>query len=156
VKLPPDRGEGQHWQTKPGNPMSAPIKVHLDPATSGVVKVVMDKKVPPIEQEQAEVDSVDDWYKVSEVQRDDDNKWVKHLNLQSDSLSKLWGRPTYLSAIVLLPDGFDEHPEAHYPVILEQDHFHRHFAAGSQFRTTPPNEKLNTDKPEEKGEFLRQ
>ena len=29
--LPPDKGEGQHWQTKPGNFLSAPQKVHLDP-----------------------------------------------------------------------------------------------------------------------------
>src|SRR5438067_1274335 len=85
VKLPPDKGEGQHWQTKPGNPMSAPQKLHLDPASSGVVKIVMDKKVPPIDQEQAEVDSTDDWYKVSDVQTSGDNKWVKHITMQSES-----------------------------------------------------------------------
>src|SRR3954464_937214 len=38
VKLPPDKGEGQHWQTKPGNLMSTPVKIHLDPASGGAVK----------------------------------------------------------------------------------------------------------------------
>ncbi len=28
LKLPPDKGEGQHWQTKPGNLFSKPEKVH--------------------------------------------------------------------------------------------------------------------------------
>src|SRR6476661_315933 len=79
VKLPPDKGEGQHWQTKPGNLMSAPAKMHLDPASGGVVKVSLDKKIPPIEQQEAAVDSTLDWYHVSDVQHDDDNQWVKHV-----------------------------------------------------------------------------
>src|SRR5450755_1621232 len=37
VKLPPDRGEGQHWQTKPGNFLSKVQKLHLDPRTSGSI-----------------------------------------------------------------------------------------------------------------------
>src|SRR5437879_322917 len=61
VKLPPDKGEGQHWQTKPGNLMSAPAKMHLDAASSGVVKIALDKKIPPIEQQEAHVDSTLDW-----------------------------------------------------------------------------------------------
>src|SRR5205807_3424233 len=31
VKLPPEKGEGQHWQVKPGNVYSKPQKIHLDP-----------------------------------------------------------------------------------------------------------------------------
>ena len=31
LKLPPDKGEGQHWQTKPGNLYSKPEKIHFDP-----------------------------------------------------------------------------------------------------------------------------
>ena len=30
VKLPPDKGEGQHWQVKPGNLYSKPQKVRID------------------------------------------------------------------------------------------------------------------------------
>ena len=52
-----------------------------------------------------------------------DNQWVKHIRMQSDLLTKFWGRPTYLGAVILLPDGWEEHPDAHYPLIVEQDHF---------------------------------
>src|SRR6185369_15704914 len=64
VKLPPDKGEGQHWQTKPGNLMSAPAKLHIDPASGGTVKISLDKKIPPIEQQEAATDSTLDWYHV--------------------------------------------------------------------------------------------
>src|SRR5439155_3200528 len=52
VKLPPDKGEGQHWQTKPGNLMSAPAKMHLDSASSGVETISLDKQIPHIDQQQ--------------------------------------------------------------------------------------------------------
>src|SRR6185503_2559620 len=32
VKLHMDQGEGQHWNTSPGNLYNKPIKVHVDPA----------------------------------------------------------------------------------------------------------------------------
>ena len=56
------------------------------------------------------------------------------MRLQSKLLSAFWGRPMYLGAIVLLPDGFDEHPDAHYPVLYYQGHFQQTFTA---FRETP-------------------
>ena len=46
VKLPPDKGEGQHWQTKPGNFLSAPQKLHLDPEASGTIRITLDHKIP--------------------------------------------------------------------------------------------------------------
>ncbi len=55
------------------------------------VSVVLDQVIPPIPPEE-------------------DTKWVKHLRIQSALLTKFWGRPMFLSAIVLLPDGFDAHP----------------------------------------------
>ncbi len=48
----------------------------------------------------------------------------------------------YLSAVVLVPWGFDEHPEAHYPLML----FHDHFVGGiDDFRTEPPDPNLKPD-----------
>src|SRR5437867_4994176 len=32
IKMPMDQGEGQHWERKPGNFYSKPVKMHLDPA----------------------------------------------------------------------------------------------------------------------------
>src|SRR5262249_33556623 len=138
VKLPPDRGEGQHWQTKPGNLMSGPAKMHLDPAAGGVVKISLDRKIPPIEQQLAEVDSTLDWYKVSEIDKDEQTPWIRPVRIESPSLTKFWGRPTYIGAVVLLPDGWAEHPAARFPMIVYQDHYHRHLHAGGSFRITPP------------------
>ncbi|HYA62590.1 MAG TPA: esterase, partial [Candidatus Sulfotelmatobacter sp.] len=52
-----------------------------------------------------------------------DTKYIKHIRMQSKLLSAFWGRPMYLGAIVLLPEGFDEHPAAHYPLLVHQGHF---------------------------------
>ena len=34
IKLAPDRGEGQHWNLAPGNPLSTPQKIHLAAAAA--------------------------------------------------------------------------------------------------------------------------
>src|SRR5215813_2247296 len=91
VKLPPDRGEGQHWQTKPGNFLSKVQKMHLDCKTSGTVKIAFDHKVPPLEQELADVESLIDWHHVTQPEPVQDNKWVKHIRVQSELLTKFWG-----------------------------------------------------------------
>jgi putative esterase len=141
VKLPPDKGEGQHWQTKPGNLYSRPVKVHIDPKSNQAIRISLTQKIPPIEQELAEVDSMLDWGR-GLGQPVAENKWVKRVRIQSDLLTKFWGRPTYLGAILLLPDGFDEHPETHFPLIVEQDHFHRDLFLPNSFRTEPPSPGL--------------
>ncbi len=43
VKLPMDRGEGQHWNLAPGNLYSKPQEVTLDASSSTPVKIVMDQ-----------------------------------------------------------------------------------------------------------------
>lgn len=122
VKLAPDRGEGQHWNLAPGNLYSAPKKMHIG-LGGAPIEVTLDKVIPPIVQEP-------------------DTKYVKHLKIQSELLTKFWGRPMFLSAIVLLPEGFDSHPKAHYPLMV----FHGHFPdAFEDFRTTPPDADLKAD-----------
>ena len=49
VWLPPDKGEGQHWNLKPGNPFNKPVKVHLYPASQTAIKLTLDQAIPPIE-----------------------------------------------------------------------------------------------------------
>jgi hypothetical protein len=51
-----------------------------------------------------------------------DTEWVKYLRIQSESLSRFWGRPVYVNATVLLPRGYTEHPEVRYPVIYTLGH----------------------------------
>ena len=46
--LPPDKGEGQHWNRKPGNPYNAPVKLHIDPKSHATLKLTLDKVIPPI------------------------------------------------------------------------------------------------------------
>ncbi len=142
VKLPPDKGEGQHWQVKPGNLYSKPQKVHLDSKAGQTVRIVLTEKIPPVENDPKVVDQLVGWDAANDEHAIIDNKWVKHLRLQSELLTKFWGRPTYLGAVVLLPDGWEEHPDAHYPLIVEQDHFHRDLPGIIAFRTQPPSDKL--------------
>ncbi|MGA9303863.1 MAG: hypothetical protein WBW31_00530 [Candidatus Sulfotelmatobacter sp.] len=122
VKLPMDRGEGQHWNLAPGNLYSIPRKVTVS-ATSGSIQIVLDQEIPPITPPQ-------------------DTKYIRHLKIQSELLTRFWGRPMYLSANVLVPEGFDTHPEVHYPVIISEDHFNADFAG---FRTEPPDPNLKPD-----------
>jgi hypothetical protein len=122
VKLAPDRGEGQHWNLAPGNLLSTPRLVHIGPGAPAIA-VSLDKVIPPIAPEP-------------------DTKYIRHIKVQSELLTKFWGRPMFLSAIVLVPFGFDEHTEAHYPLAI----FHDHFVSGmSDFRTTPPDPNLKPD-----------
>nr|WP_263373076.1 alpha/beta hydrolase-fold protein [Granulicella aggregans] len=122
IKLAPDRGEGQHWNIAPGNLYSKPVKLHIGPK-GAPIKLTLDQVIPPIKPEP-------------------DTKYIRHIKIQSDLLSKFWGTPVYLSAIVLVPEGFDEHPQAHFPLMI----FHDHFVDGIEdFRTTPPDPDLKPD-----------
>ena len=122
VKLAPDRGEGQHWNLAPGNLYSAPRKVHVGPGAAPV-SISLDQVIGPIATPA-------------------DTKYVRHLRIQSALLTKFWGRPMFLSAIVLVPRGFDEHPAAHYPEMVFEGHFPDAF---DDFRTTPPDPNLKPD-----------
>jgi hypothetical protein len=104
VKLHMDQGEGQHWNTSPGNLYNAPLRVHIDPARGETIRLSLDHEIPPLP-------------------RPKDTKYVKYVRLQSAALTKFWGRPMYIGAIVLLPEGFDEHPSARYPIMINHGHF---------------------------------
>ena len=99
-----DQWEGQHFNRSPGNLYSEVQKVHLDAAAGYDIKLSLTKVIPPVEVPA-------------------DTAWVKHIKIQSEMLTKFWGHPMYIGAIVLLPKGYEEHPNAHYPVIYEHSHF---------------------------------
>jgi len=123
VKLPMDRGEGQRWNRAPDNLYSVPQKVRIDPEKDEMIKIALDKKIPPIPEPK-------------------DTKYIKHVKIQSKLLTEFWGHPMHLGACVLLPEGFDEHPEAHYPLVINHGHFPYTF---SGFRETPPDPNLKPD-----------
>ena len=132
VWLPPDKGEGQHWNLKPGNPYNKPLKVHFDPKSPATIKLNLDQVIPPLEgtaQDPAVI-----------AQKQPAAKWLKYMRFKSEKLSAFWGRDTWLGAWILLPDGFDEHPDAKYPVVVYQDHFYAGFRP-SPFVTAQPDPK---------------
>ena len=123
VKLPMDRGEGQQWNRAPGNLYSTPRKVTIDPGAAAPVEIVLDKTIPPIPEAPA-------------------TKYVRHERIQSERLTKFWGRPMYLGAHILVPEGFDTHPDARYPLVINHGHFPQTIDG---FREQPPDPNLKPD-----------
>ena len=119
VKLPMDRGEGQQWNRAPGNLYSTPRWVTL-PSGGPAFQLVLDQEIPPIADPP-------------------ETRYVKHERIQSRLLSEFWGRPMYLGAHVLLPEGFDTHPQARYPLVIYHGHFPYTFEG---FREEPPDMRI--------------
>jgi hypothetical protein len=122
IKLHPDMGEGQHWNISPGNLYSKPREIAIGP-DAAPVSVALTEIIPPIKPPA-------------------DTKYIRHIRIQSDVLTKFWGRPMFIGAAILVPDGFDEHPNARFPLIIFHDHFVDDFDG---FRTTPPDPNLKPD-----------
>ena len=123
VHLPMDRGEGQRWHSAPGNYYSRVKKIVLDPKKRKSIKITLDQLIP-------------------NIIPPTDTKYVKHIKMKSKLLSEFWGRPMYLGAHVLLPEGFDDHPEARYPLMIFHGHFPKDFGG---FRTSAPDPDLEPD-----------
>jgi hypothetical protein len=128
VKLPMDRWEGQHWHIKPGNLHSEPRRMQIDPAAGHTIAISLDREIPPLP------------YPT-------DTKYVRYVRIESKRLTEFWGRTMELGAFVLLPDGFDDHPNARYPLMVSQGHFNTQFEGSSGqatpgFSTTPPDPTL--------------
>jgi hypothetical protein len=104
VWLHMDQWEGQNWKRSPGNLFGEPVRVSFNPASSEPIRLLADKVIPPIPLEP-------------------DTALVKRLKIKSELLTKWWGHPIYLGATVLLPYGYDTHPEQRYPINYEHGHF---------------------------------
>lgn len=118
VKLPMDNGEGQQWNLSPGNIYSIPMKI--DRSEFGKSPFVLNQVIPKIEEPK-------------------DTKYIKHVKIQSKLLTEFWGRPMYLGAHVLLPEGFEDHPDVKYPLAIMHGHFPSDFGG---FRVEAPDEDL--------------
>jgi hypothetical protein len=114
-----DQWEGQHLTRSPGNLVSPMQRVHLDPSSGFDVTLQTTTVIPP-------------------VQVPPDTKWVKRVKMESPLLTKFWGHPMYIGATVLLPAGYDEHANVHYPVLYEQGHFSLAAPMGFTTDSAPP------------------
>src|SRR5580658_8528928 len=130
VWLPPDKGEGQHWNLKPGNPYNKPAKIHFDPKSKETIRLSLDQVIPPIE------GTADDPLVIAK--KEPAAQWLKYMRFRSEKLSRFWGRDVWMGAWILLPDGFNEHPDAKFPLVVYQDHYHADFGPRS-FITAPPD-----------------
>ncbi len=106
LKMHMDQWEGQSLAVSPGNLYSEVRKVHVDPARSGRIRLVLDRRIPPIAVPA-------------------DTEYVKHVRFESPLLSKFWGRPIWIGATILLPRDYGKDPTVRYPVDYEQGHFSR-------------------------------
>lgn len=106
-----DQGEGQQFNKSPGNLYSKVARLRIGPAGHQSVSLSLSEIMPPI------VDPPD-------------TEWIKRIKFKSERLSKFWGRPMYLGAVVLLPRDYASNPGEHYPVIY---HLAEHSSKTSPF-----------------------
>ncbi len=123
VKLPMDRGEGQQWNRAPGNFYSTPQKMRINTQENSTLRIRLDKAVPPISAPAT-------------------TRYVKHERIRSELLSRFWGRDMFLGAHILLPEGFDAHPDARYPLVIDHGHFPETIDG---WRETPPDADLKCE-----------
>ncbi len=125
LSLAPDQGEGQVWNRKPGNLYSKPVAMRLDGRRSKRFSIVLDQKIPPVAAFESH-----------------ETPYVRYLRIRSERLSKFWGRDMFLGAWVRLPWGFDAHPDARYPLVIEHGHFP---GEPGGFRETAPDPDLKPE-----------
>jgi putative esterase len=115
VWLHMDQWEGQDWKRSPGNLYGDPVRIHFDPSSSTPLRLTADRVISP-------------------VQVPADTEYVKRIKIQSQILTKWWGHPIFLGAVVLLPKDYDAHPDVKYPTIYSQGHFSLGAPAGFEGR----------------------
>jgi len=98
-----DESQGLPFNLSPGNLYSDVQKIYLAPDAGTVVELELSKIIPP-----ATVPA--------------DTEWLKHVRIQSKLLTKFWGQPMHFGATVLLPKGYDTHPNVYYPAVYVFEH----------------------------------
>jgi len=124
VNLPMDRGEGQKWNKAPGNLYSIPKQMNFNSNSNDNINIVIDQVIESIEDPENTI-------------------YIRYEKIESKLLTNFWGRPMYLGAVILLPEGFDEHPETKYPLVVWHGHFNRNHYAN--FRETPPDPNIEPE-----------
>jgi hypothetical protein len=106
----------------PGNLHSKPLRVDWTADGGSTHRLIADRTI-------AEADY-------------EDTEWVKFVKLRSALLSDFHGRDVFLQAAVVLPHGYTDEPERHYPALYQvpgfsgaHDRFVRHPVEGDRWTT---------------------
>lgn len=110
-------GDGNDLFISPGNLVSTPIRLHLDPSTGGTFDLHLDRALPQLQPVPPGG--------TCQQGNPADSAHVKHIKIRSELLSAFWGQPMFIAADVLLPQGYSEkaNDTVRYPVIWHQTHF---------------------------------
>ncbi len=86
-----------------GNLFSRPVRIRVDPAQSQRVELALTETIPPTPERV-------------------ESEWIKHVRIRSEILSRFWGVRIYIGASVLLPRGYNDHPNVRYPAVYTFGH----------------------------------
>jgi hypothetical protein len=104
----------------PGNLLSEPVLVDIDPVKGGTLRLELTKAIPePVLPNRPEI------------------KWI---HLRSQKLSTFWGRDITLRAGLLLPAGWEKERERKYPLRVHIGGFGSRYTAISRMRPAGPTE----------------
>jgi hypothetical protein len=109
-------GAGQSPWRAPGNAMSDPRLVHIDPSEPELLRFEISKVIPPI-------DPVPEGGSLQQGNPADQGELVRFVKIRSEALSVFWGRDMFIGANVLLPSGYGSDPDRRYPVLYLTGHF---------------------------------
>ena len=123
VSLPASWAAGRNWRREPGNLYSVPQEITITPTEGGTIRLLLDQINP-------------------EITPPEDTSYVKHVEIVSERLSEFWGREMKLGAHVLLPHGFEDNPDARYPLLIFHGHYPEDFDG---FRPEPPTPDLECE-----------
>lgn len=104
----------------PGDLYGEPVRVRLDPARGGVVRLALSRREP-------------------DERLPEDTEFVRYLKVPSRRLGAFHGRPMFLRAAVILPRGFDREPGRRYPLRVHIGGY------GSRFTELPPVEQEGSE-----------
>jgi hypothetical protein len=109
-------GAGQSPWRAPGNAMSQPRQVNIDPTRAETFRFEIDEVIPP-------TDPVPEGGSLQQGNPSDQGDLVRFMKIRSPALSEFWGRDMYIGANVLLPSDYWANPDRNYPVLYLTGHF---------------------------------
>lgn len=101
IWVPMNDGQIEFFNNAAGNLYSDVRRIRI--GDGGTVRLTLSKVIPP-------------------NPPPEDTPWIKRVRIQSQKLTKFWGRPVYVNATVLLPAGYDENPDVRYPSMYALGH----------------------------------